>query len=92
MEIPPTVASYAAYLRVRTGVATEIAVNAKAATITASRGGADLRITFGPVSGAPDWQVTGMQVTRGGQEISFAQGQLGGAIAALLARRSGKQP
>jgi hypothetical protein len=49
--IPPAVSRYAAYLRARTGVATEIAVNGKAATITASRGGGELCITFGPVSG-----------------------------------------
>jgi hypothetical protein len=83
--IPPAVRSYSAYLRTRTGLATEIAVNGKAATITASRGGSELCISFAPVSGAPDWQMTGMQVTSGGQVASFAQGQLGGAIAALLA-------
>jgi hypothetical protein len=85
--IPPAVSSYAAYLRARAGLATEIAAGGQAAAISASRGGAGLCITFGPVSGKLDWQVTGIQVTRGGQDVSFAQGQLGGAIAALLARR-----
>jgi hypothetical protein len=85
--IPPAVRSYSAYLRARARLPTEIAVNGKAATVIASRGGSELRITFAPASGMPDWQVRGIEVTRGGQVASFAQGQLGGAIAALLAER-----
>jgi hypothetical protein len=57
------------------------------ATITASRGGGELCITFGPVSGKLDWQVMGIQVTRDGRAVHFAQGQLGGVLAALFARR-----
>jgi hypothetical protein len=82
-DMPAAVSRYAAYLRARTDLATEIAVNGKAATITASRGGSELCITFGPVSGAPGWQMTGMQVTSGGQAASFAQGRPGWAPAGL---------
>jgi hypothetical protein len=81
-DMPPIVGRYAAYLRARTGHGAEIAVSGETALITASRGGAELRLVF--ASGKPEWQMTGIEVTRGGQAASFAQGQLGAAIAALL--------
>ncbi len=83
-SLPPAVSRYAAYLRAKTGHGAEIAVSGETAIVTVSRGGAELRIAFAPASGKPDWQMTGIEVTRGGQAASFARGQLGAAIAALL--------
>ena len=56
--IPAAVSSYAAYLQARTGLATKVAVSGKAATISASRDGSELCITFGPASGKLDCRIT----------------------------------
>jgi len=80
--IPPAVGRYATYLRARTGLSAVIGVSGGTAMITTGRGGAELCIAF--TRGAPDWQVTGIEVTRNGKVASFAQGQLASAIAALL--------
>ncbi len=83
-SLPPAVSRYAAYLRAKTGHGAEIAVSGETAIVTVSRGGAELRIAFAPASGKPDWQMTGIELTRSGQAASFAQGQLDAAVAALL--------
>ncbi len=82
VDMPAAVSRYAAYLRARTGHGAEICVSGETAMVTASRGGAELRIAF--ASGKPDWLLTGIELTRSGQVASFAQGQLDAAIAALL--------
>jgi pyrrolidone-carboxylate peptidase len=80
--VPPAVGRYATYLRARTGLTAVIGVNGGTAMVTTERAGVELCIAF--IRGAPDWQVSGIEVTRDGKVATFTQGQLASAIAALL--------
>lgn len=82
--VPATVASYARYLRSR-GLDAAMTVNGTSATVTATRGGGELRITFAPDGRTVDWRVTWMDVSRGGKVTPFGQGKAGAAVEALLA-------
>jgi hypothetical protein len=82
--IPTIVAHYAAYLRAKTKLNTEISMKGDEASLTI--GSDDRHLTLAFTRRKQKWLLRRIEVRRGDETRSFTQGELAKAIAALLGR------
>lgn len=81
-SVPQVVASYATYLRTRTGASPATSVTGDHAALTLSIGDRILVLAF--ECQRREWSLRSAEVRNGDQATAFARGKLAGAVTALL--------
>lgn len=79
--VPEVIASYAAYLRIRTRAEPQITARAASAEVSVAAGGKTLVLAF---RYSKKWALRSAGLRHGAQTVTFSRGELAEAMAALL--------